>query len=332
MAPRFVVHPVREVPLPRLAGLGEGLLRAASEPGAPVRLAVAALAGDGVLLGRFQRAASALRLPAARAGGTVARRAGGGRAVGAGAGLAAVLLAVPPGALGAFPADRTSNRLVRGLVAGLSAAAGEPVGYFGRDFLSSRQRQVAVVSWDGSPDGAALIEALVAYGRTLALPEGAGGYPAHRDPRAGGPPWAVLPGEVAIDALAGALVAGHARAFGVEPEATAEPVPDAAPPGPPVDEAEEGLAGSGPGEVPIGFVEALVRADGGRILEVRLRGDFLAPAFAVADLERDLVGCPLAFAPVGARIDAAFHRPGAAVLGVSSLRIFADAVLAAAAA
>jgi hypothetical protein len=82
--------------------------------------------------------------------------------------------------------------------------------------------------------------------------------------------------------------------------------------------------------VPIGFVEGLVRHDGERVIEARLRGDFLAPAFALRSLEQDLAGAPLAFAALGSRVDAAFRVPHAFLIGVRHLRVFADALLAAA--
>src|SRR5690606_7251868 len=101
---------------------------------------------------------------------------------------------------------------------------------------------------------------------------------------------------------------------------------------PPVAEEESGWEESGVADVAIGFVEALVRTEGERIAAARLRGDFIAPAFVLRDLEAALAGSPLVFDAIGRHVDEAFHRPFAAILGVRSLRVLADAVLAAAAA
>ena len=79
----------------------------------------------------------------------------------------------------------------------------------------------------------------------------------------------------------------------------------------PAEEAEEGLVSSGPLPIATGFAEALVRHDGERIGEARLRGDFIAPAFALRALEESLGGCPARYDEVGRRVDAAFRAPGA---------------------
>jgi len=117
------------------------------------------------------------------------------------------------------------------------------------------------------------------------------------------------------------------RRHGREAAPAAGPIPEAALP--PVEEDEAGLAESGRFEIPIGFVEALAGAAAGRLVSPRLRGDFLAPAHVVAGLERALDGCPIDLAEVGARVDAAFHGPGAFVHGLRELRVVADAVMAA---
>jgi hypothetical protein len=44
-------------------------------------------------------------------------------------------------------------------------------------------------------------------------------------------------------------------------------------------------------EVPIGFVEALVRKEGEAIAEARVRGDLIAPGFFVREVEAELRGC-----------------------------------------
>jgi hypothetical protein len=295
-----------------------------------------ALAGDGLPPGRPRRARAALRLDGVRSSGLpLVRRAGGGRTLGAGGGTLGVFLSVPPGVALLPPVgpDRWMNRAVRGLLAGLRHAGAKDAAYFGRDFVSSQGLRIAAVGQEGTADGGAALEALVAVERTLAVPEALVRYPAHRDPRAGGP----APGSVA--AIAGgprdAAEVGDAVARGwgealacdlldLDPPAAAA-LPEA--PAPPAEEDEAGLAESGLAEVPVGFVEALVRQDGGRISLARLRGDFLAPAFVVEALERSLAGSPATFAEVGRRVDEALALPGAFVSGLDARRILADAVL-----
>jgi lipoate-protein ligase A len=307
------------------------LLRAGGEP----VLLLAPLAGEAILLGRHQRAASALR-PSALGHVGLARRLGGGRALLAGEGALAVLAAAPPGASlfpGPFAVDKVLNRYVRGLLAGLRASGARAAAWLGRDFVSSDSRRVAVVSQEGTAAGGTALEALVAVSRDLALPEGLGGYPPHGDPRAAGPPPATLSAlagrPVGAPEVAEALVRGFAAAAGLEPAPWDGPLPE----GPilPGEEPESGLSASGLAEISIGFAEALVRRGPGRMAQARLRGDFIAPAFAVESLEGSLEGCPVDFAEVGRRVDAAFRGPGAFLHGVRDLRVLAEAVLAAAA-
>lgn len=322
----------------RFARIGAGLLAHMDErPDAVPQLVIAELAGDALLLGRHQRVSSALSRDAV-AGLELVRRLGGGRTVRAGAGTIGVLLAVPStGALLPAPvgADKVINRYVRGLLAGLSLAAGESaVHYFGRDFLSAESRQLGVVSQDGTPRGAAIFEAVVGVERNLALDPALVCYPAHEDPRAAGPEPVALAAlwkqAHSFAEIADRIVTGYTRVYGCEAVRSAEALPEGAAPAPAVSEDEAGWEESGVADVAIGFAEALVRHDGATVGEARIRGDFVAPAFAVRQLEAQLAGCPLTFEAVGARVDAAFRQPGAAVIGLRSLRVLADAVLAAA--
>jgi len=296
-------------------------------------LLLAPLSAPALLLGRHQRAASAIRLPGARSGSLpLVRRAGGGRALLVGPGALAVLAAAPPGASlhpGPFGADKVMNRYVRGLLGGLRSAGARAAAWLGRDFVSSDSRRVAVVSQEGSARGATALEAVVALSADLALPPELDGSPAHGDPRAAGPPPGTLSAlagrAVSAEEVAAALEAGFAAASGLEPAPWPGAIPEAAPL--PAEEEEEGLARSGPVEIAIGFAEALARSRDGRFEEARLRGDFIAPAFAVEALERSLAGCRAELAEVGPRVDAAFRAPGAFLHGVRELRSLAEALL-----
>jgi hypothetical protein len=330
---RLLVANLPPVDPARFARLARGLLqRPAGEPA----LLLAPLTGAAVLLGRHQRRASALREEAvARAGLPVIRRAGGGRALLAGEGVLGVVAAAPPGAAlfpGPFAVDKVTNRYVRGLLAGLRAAGARGAAWFGRDFVSSASRRVALLAQEGTAEGGTGLEAWVAVSRDLALPEGLSAYPAHGDPRAAGPPPDTVSAQAgrALDPaeVAAAVAAGYAAAAGLEAAPFEGPLPEA--PDLPTGEDEAGFTASGVADVPCGFVEALVRAGGGAVLEARLRGDLTAPAFAWEALERSLAGCPLRYPELGRRVDEAFRRPGAFVHGLADLAVLAEAVLAAA--
>jgi hypothetical protein len=318
----------------RLARWGTGLL--AQDLGSAT-LVLAELAETCVLLGRHQRAASALdREAVAARGWRVLRRLGGGKSIVVTPGTIAVLLAVPPGSgLGvSFGADRAINRHVRGLLRGLGGGLGGAF-YFGRDFVSADKRQVAIVSQDGAPGGGTLLfEAFVAREAVLALPAELSRYPQHGDGRAGGPAHTSL-AELGrgrdFEDVAQAIARGYAQTTGAGLQATGDDALDDDADGslvPPVVEDDEGWAWSGIADVPIGFLEAQVQHEGGRVRAARLRGDFIAPAFAVRHLEASLAGCMLDFASVAPLVDAALALPGATIVGVTHLRIVADAFVA----
>lgn len=353
----------------RFVRLGAGLLALMVEdPHALPVLLVAELEGPSILLGRHQRFRSALDVEKVRgAGMPVHRRLGGGRAVLAPDRTLGIYLAMPrPGSLLPAPVgpDKLINRYIRGLNAGLTlAGAGTGAHYFGRDFISSESRQLGRVSQDGlppgvaigqgaagpgqdsSPDssqqetavtgyGAVIFEALVAMEGVLALPGVLNGYPEPEDPRVDGPAPVALSelaaGGIDFETVAARIATGYERATSCEILPFEGVPPEGALVAPPVEEDEDGFEESGVADVAIGFAEALVRHDGEKILAVRFRGDFIAPAFVLRDLEEALVGCPLDFASIGPRVDQAFQRPGGMVLGLRSLRVLADAVLAAA--
>lgn len=324
----------------RFIQLGSGLLdRMAADPATPPTLVVAELAGPALLLGRHQRATSALdRAKVEAAGLPVHRRIGGGRTLHLPEGSLGVYLALPRiGSLLAAPVgpDKFLNRYVRGLTGGLTlAGAAKGVHWFGRDFLSADSRQLGRISQDGLPEGPVLLEAFVSVHEPIDSGRAFSAYPEHEDPRADGPAPVALSewlGEAADpQAIAGKIAEGYARVYGASVARWDEALPEGAAIVPAVDEAEEGFDDSGVADVPIGFAEALVKHDGAVIEQVRLRGDFIAPAFVLRDLEDQLVGCPLEFTAIGQKVDDAFQRPGAMVLGLRSLRVLADAVLAAA--
>lgn len=298
-------------------------------------LVVAGFATQALLLGRHQRAASALDLPTTRSLGVAAlRRAGGGRTLLVGEGTVGLFLYTPTGApltVGPFPPDRTTNRYVRGLLAALRGLGARQASWFGRDFVSAGGRQLAVVSQEGTPDGAVALEAFLSVSRPLQPPPELLRARPHSDPRAGGPA-AVSLAELAarapgFDEVAAALMAGWSGPGGPVPEPVDGALPEVELP--PAGEDETGLSESGPVEIPIGFLEALSAAAHGRLVGPRLRGDFIAPASAVAALEAALDGAPIDDAEVGRRVNEVFHQPGAFLQGVTDLGAVAQAALAA---
>jgi hypothetical protein len=319
----------------RFARIGAALASGVSEPGAGPVLVVAGLAGDAILLGRFQRARSAIALDHA-ADLAIYRRLGGGRSLRVGEGTVGVLLAVPARGLSEpVSPGKFLNRMVRGLRRGLeSSRLARSVHYFGRDFLSSGGKQVAILSQEGTASGAAVLEAVVASRRVLSIDGELSAYPEHSDVRALGPPHATLVevggADPGLEALAEAIGRGYADVNQCELVRRSEAPAEGETPRPDVVEDESGWERSGVADVPIGFVEALVRHEGARVLGARLRGDFIAPAFVIRELEQSIVGAALSFDELGRRVDAAFRAPGAFLHGVTRLRVFADAIRAAA--
>lgn len=294
-------------------------------------LVLAGLGEPALLVGRHQRASSALDLALAREHGLpVTRRAGGGRNVVVGDGILAVFLYAPPSdplLPGGVPADRLLPRHLRGLVAGLRASGARGAAYFGRDLVSADGGQLALVAQEGTRAGGVAIEALVSLARPMPVPDAFTRYPAARDARAAGPRPVTLDdlrrSPAAFDAVAGAIEQGYLAAHDREAVRAEGLLPEAEPP--PVEEEEEGLAESGLVEVPIGFVEALAAPAGGVLHRVRIRGDLLAPSFAVLELEAELEGARADRAELLVRVDAAFRRTGAFLHGAPE-RAVADAL------
>ena len=298
-------------------------------------LVVASFATPVVLLGRHQRASAVVDLAAVRSRGLpLLRRAGGGRCLLAATGTVGVFLYTPPGEVlvpPAFPADRITNRYVRGLLSALRNLGAERAAYFGRDFVSADKRQLAIVSQEATTAGALAFEAFIPMEQSLALPAALARESSHSDTRAGGPAAAFLSEfsgvPVVFEALAEALAEGWGKLSGRECTPLAGQLPEAELP--PAEEDEVGLAGSGPVEIPIGFLEVLTGVAAGRFVGPRLRGEFISPAETVRALELALEGAPLDEVEIGRRVDAAFHGPGAFLHGVRELGTVAMAVMAA---
>ena len=303
-------------------------------------LHVATLAGDVVALGRFHRR------PAG--GGDVAllRRRGGGRVAAAGTGFVQVALHLPHAA--ALVADEAAalapaqvlNRAVRGLL-GACDALGVPAQYPGRDVVTVGGRVLAVLGFDVAPDGATIVEAVLAVGRDqsalAALLE-------RVDPAGVVPAAMVLPGDtVALAAACGRvpslddIVAALARGFAARLDVALGP-PAPAPIGTTADDApwldarrpRPALRGRARCASQLGVVDvAAACAADGTLAAVEVSGDLLAPAHAIARLEARLGGAPPRLADVRAVVAATLAPPDGFVLGVG-VDALADAIVAAA--
>src|SRR5687767_6396512 len=128
------------------------------------RLGLRALAEPALVLGAFQRAASAIRL--VEGGPPLVRRHSGGPTIAAGPGTLHLWLSLPrPDALVPCDAPRLLNRYVRPLLRGLSKL-GAPAIYGGRDWVSVARRPVAWVGFaHDEASGASLVEAFIALER-----------------------------------------------------------------------------------------------------------------------------------------------------------------------
>ncbi len=336
-------------PRPAAQALAEGAALAArvAWPDAPaVALYGAALTGDSVTLGAHQRSAHALDLARLRARGTHAvRRATGGPTYRAGEGVAYLALGLRTAStLLDCPRDRVLNRNVRGALAGLGAA-GLPVHYFGREFLSLDRRPAIGCGWSRDARGHVLLEFFVGATAHHVPDPTCIAYPPRTD--AAMTPKAPLtfaeafaarrPGDAAPDAdalVACVLARGWVATYGLDAAPTAPPdvasladlaARDAARP-----DDDDALRWSGPREVPIGFVAAGLRVTGGLVADARLAGDFFADDDGAARLRDAIVGGPPTPERLVAAINAAYGAEGAVIEGLRSLAPVLDAFLEAA--
>lgn len=289
-------------------------------------LQVGPLRGDAIVLGRFQRARSAIDLDvAARRGLALARRSVGGPALRLGEGaLQLALTLASPGALGGVPdVARALNRHVRPILRALESL-GAPATFGGRDFILV---EGAPVAWIGvahhAATGATRVEAYFALERPFALESAldlahGGAAPRFR----GRAPKAlsdVLP-KADLHALAPALSEAFAAQAGAPHVALAGPSG-------PLDEPPPPLADEPPFtamvEESIGLLGARWEPERERLA---IGGDLGASEDALDALERALFVAGRAASPeaLGAVVDAHLgEASGALIFGVKSLRSIA---------
>jgi lipoate-protein ligase A len=283
-------------PLSEALALGPALLARAAREAVP-QIATSLVSGPAVVLGAVQRAGRVVNLGrAASAGVSVLRRATTGCAAWIGGDGLVFTVALPHvAALFADATQRTLlNRNVRAFLKGFSRA-GAMAHYFGRDFISLRQRPAVLIGFDVTPSGAVLIEAFAGNDEPPALPDDIKSHEERALDR-----WLskepaslseVLPGAQAAD-IARAVLEGFAERVQAErvqmervellldldelDEGRFQRIHD------PRDPVPEGLVVGSPVPVPIGWVEAAAEAFGrpeGQRLWVG--GDVLAPRWAL---------------------------------------------------
>lgn len=304
-------------------------------PERPVVLYGAELESPALCLGAYQHGGHALARGALEGGRMLLRRRTGGVALQLGPGT--VYLAIGllgPSSMMACPPGKLLNRNVRGTLTGLRQLK-LPAHYFGRDFVSVERRPASYVAWSEAADGRALVELFVAVTKSVVLPASLDAYPERSEPVFRGKAPITLAeagcttgGEEVLEAL----VAGHARCYGLELE-------DAPPSAQEHGEAEvvlprlrasepEDLCWSDPLEEAIGFVGAgAALNDAGRLSALRIAGDLMQHEGCPVALAEALLGTEPTARGIGGALDRIYaERPGL-IEGVRSLGSLQQALL-----
>ena len=292
-----------------LAASRVALAHAASMPH-DAELWIDASEDTALALGAFQRARAAVADTATPADAIAAipraRRGSGGPAVIVAPGTVHVaLLLARTDALTDCDAPRLVNRYVRPLLQALTRA-GFLAHYFGRDWISVARRPAAWIGFaHDASTGCAVVEAFVATRTSFAPdPERAsflGKAPVTLEEIAGH--------DVHAPALVRAIAGAYAKAYGRE-VARVGPLPEAISSAPALEEDPPWLATT---EEVIGTVCAGPDARG----VLRVGGDLMASADAIAALERALAAAPDATdAAIARLVDDALDAPGVTMAGV----------------
>src|SRR5258706_2761218 len=261
-----------------------------------------ALTGDVLALGRYP-----VVPPAPQSDVRLLRRIGGGRPAPLGYGYVAMTLALPhAGALvrddpATLAPERILNRAVRGLLGALESLGVQ--GYYpGRDVVTAGGRTIAGLGIEVAPDGAVLVETSVALARSFA-------EISRFADRAG--PSGVVPMDLMseeqgtsvsqaggrapdLEGWAAALAIGYASRLGLDvaqSDVFALPSPD--PTWLDAGRLAPHLERHAAARDLLGVVEVYVARTEGRVGDVRLCGDLIAPSATIARLEERFRGAPI---------------------------------------
>ncbi len=318
----------------------------ATAPDAPAQGVLRLHAGTGaaLLVGRYHVVPAEIEpevLPV-----PVYRRRTGGRVVAFGEGFLGLSLVLPHRSAlvseswRALAPEQVMNRCVRGILHGLREL-GVPAFYPGRDLITAGGRALGVVSFEVTPDGVLLFEAVLAVNADLAMTPR---LLDRVDPRGIIKTTMMAPGDVTtVSEAAGRVVgaaetgqritSGYAAVFGLSVE--------------PADARESGAGVRGDDDptawlrarsvrpeldrrsvrgIQLGVLEAYSARAGDRLAAVMLAGDFIANSASIERLERHLVGVPCEWGALSARVFEEFGRPESFLLGVGDLSIVARVI------
>jgi hypothetical protein len=266
---------------------------------------------------------------AAARGTALVRRTGGGRAAPLGEGFVGIVLAMPhrTSLLAAdtpLSPEQVLNRYVRGLLGALETLGVR--GYYpGRDVVTADGRIVASLGFELASDGGTLVEMSLAVARSFACVSTCAD---RADPSGVVPMELLLPeqgtciadviGRVPdLDETAAALAGGHASRLGcdVVMDEDVMSIPpdtswlDAGRLAPHLDR-------HAAVREQLGVVEVYAACGGGRVEDVRLCGDLLAPSATVGRVEAALRGTPVEREALRRRVVDALVGPDDVLLGV----------------
>jgi hypothetical protein len=299
---------------------------AATQPTDAPRLLITRLTGDGLSLGRHQRAASSLVDGQPK---PVLRRLTGGRVCRYGTGQVSICLIVPDlfAFSGVMDPIKVINRGVRGLLRGIKQGFGLRAIYGGRDVITVQRQPLALLSMEALENGVCMFQAVL-------------GLDVSADPAAewvtqapatgiGGEPWTALTQlspDTDFSTLANAVLSGYQRETKRSLNPVADPSPvvaDVVDNGSPQD-----LSWSTSLPIPIGQLQAGVALVEGRISHVAVCGDFITGSNSMSALASALVGVVPNNDQVGRAVNSVFAQGG--ILGVTALGVIRDAILNAA--
>ena len=294
-------------------------------------------AGDVLSLGRYHL------LPPGRPGTRVRlhRRHSGGRATVFGDGFVGLAFTLPhrSALVSAEPLalapDQVMNRCVRGILEGLKAA-GVAAFYPGRDLITVDRRPLGLVTFEVSPTGVLLFEAILANRRDFGLlpafldeldPDGV--VSAEMLTADGTTSLGRLGATLSLDDVAALVRRGYEEVFGLTFEAGEAPAPA------PID-GDRWLRQRAPRpeldrqartRTQLGCLEAHFMLDGVRIADLALAGDFIANSPAIEQLERELRGCRAERRMLDDVVTRVFARPENFILGVGPLETIAATIM-----